>query len=46
VGFRVDGSAAITAVPGGSALIVVDVQTGSTATISVSGQFGETVRLR
>ena len=46
MGFRVDGSAAITAVPGGSTLIIVDVNSGSTATITVSGQLGETVRLR
>lgn len=46
IGFRVDGSAAITAVPGTSMVIVVDVKSGSTATITVSGQLGETVRLR
>ena len=46
IGFRVDGSAAITAVPGTSTVIVVDVQSGSTATITVSGQLGEPVRLR
>ena len=46
IGFRVDGSAAITAMPGTSTVIVVDVQSGSTATITVSGRLGETVRLR
>jgi hypothetical protein len=46
IGFRVDGSAAITAVPGSSTVIVIDVKSGSTATITVNGQLGEPVRLR
>jgi hypothetical protein len=45
IGFRVDGSAAITAV-GSSTVIIVDVKSGSSATITVSGQLSEAVRLR
>jgi len=47
VGFRVDGSATITqGVAFPRELVLVDMSTGQTASIPISGQFGGAVRLR
>jgi hypothetical protein len=43
--FRVDGSAAITSA-GAPTVVVVDVKSGATASVTVKGQLGEAVRLR
>lgn len=44
LGFRVDGSAAYAAGATGE-LLVVDVRSGTGASIPISGHFGEAVRL-
>lgn len=47
VGFRVDGSAAITEAYGSMmTVIAVDVRSGRTASVPLSGRFGAAVRLR
>lgn len=47
VGFRVDGSAAITRAPGSTTeLAFVDIRSGQSAGVSVGGEFGGALRLR